>query len=56
MEQRKRILLIGANGHLGQYLAQHLIKHFYVVALIRSPPTFGINSIYFKIIQGDATR
>lgn len=49
------MLLIGANGFVGQELTKELIKHFNVKALIRSPPKFGINSIFLKFANGDAS-
>ena len=56
MEGRKKVLLIGANGFVGQELTKELIKHFHVKALIRSAPKFGINSIFLKFANGDATN
>lgn len=56
MEGRKKVLLIGANGFIGQELTKGLIKHFHVRALIRSAPKFGINSIFLKFVDGDATN
>lgn len=55
MEARKLVLLIGANGFIGQELAKELIKHFRIRALIRSAPKFGINSIFLQFVNGDAT-
>lgn len=56
MEGKKRVLLIGANGFVGQHLTKELIKHFHVRALIRSAPKFGINSIFLQFANGDATN
>jgi len=56
MENRKHVLLLGANGFVGQELTKELIKHFHVRALIRGPPKFGINSIFLKFVNGDASN
>lgn len=56
MEGKKNVLLIGANGFVGQEVTKHLIKQFAVKALIRSAPKFGINSIFLKFVDGDATN
>lgn len=51
---RKKILLIGTNGSIAHHLLPLLLKHYEVHCLIRSPATFGINSIFLKFIEGDA--
>jgi putative NADH-flavin reductase len=56
MEDKQKVLLIGANGFIGQELTKELIKHFHVKALIRSAPKFGINSIFLKFVNGDASN
>jgi nucleoside-diphosphate-sugar epimerase len=56
MEDRKNVLLIGSTGNIGQNLAKKLIKKYNVYCLIRSNPNFGINSIFLKFIDGDATK
>jgi nucleoside-diphosphate-sugar epimerase len=56
MEGKKGVLLIGANGFVGQDLTQELIKHFKVTALIRSSPKFETNSPFLKFVNGDATN
>jgi nucleoside-diphosphate-sugar epimerase len=56
MESRKKVLLIGSNGLIGKHICRVLVKNFFVIALIRSPPKFGINSIFLKFVEGDATN
>lgn len=48
-------MLLGANGFVGQEVTKELIKDFHVKALIRSAPKFGINSIFLKFVNGDAS-
>jgi len=47
---RKKIVVIGANGSISQSLVTKLIKHFEVYCVTRSAPSFGINSIFLKFI------
>ncbi len=56
MEDRKNVLLIGSTGKIGQQLVKKLIQKYNVFCLIRSNPNFGINSIFIKFIDGDATN
>lgn len=53
----KRILLLGATGHLGKVLTDCLIKHnYYVVALVRNPQKVSNKYNELKIIKGDLTN
>lgn len=54
MIERKRIVVVGANGHISKEIIPLLLKHYEVHSLIRSPPSFAINSIFLKFIEGDA--
>lgn len=51
---RKKVVVIGANGSISQVLVTKLIKNFEVWCVTRSPPSFGINSIFLKFVEGDA--
>ncbi|CAM6005147.1 unnamed protein product [Sphagnum balticum] len=46
-----KILLVGANGNIGKELTKFLIKYYEVYCLIRSAPTFAINSIFLRLIS-----
>lgn len=50
---RKKVVVVGANGNLAKQLIPLLIKHYEVHCLVRSPPSFGINSIFLRFVEGD---
>ena len=53
----KRILLLGATGHLGKVLMKSLLKEGYeVVALVRSSSKVTISDRHLKVIPGDVTK
>ncbi|MBP6882542.1 MAG: NAD(P)H-binding protein [Candidatus Levybacteria bacterium] len=53
----KRILLLGATGHLGKVLTKILLKEgFQVVALVRSSSKVTISDEHLKVITGDVTN
>jgi nucleoside-diphosphate-sugar epimerase len=54
MMDRKKVVVIGSNGALANALIPKLIKQFEVTALIRSPSSFGLNSIFYREFNGDA--
>ncbi len=51
---RKKVVVVGANGNLAKELIPLLIKNYEVHSLIRSAPSFGINSIFLRFVEGDA--
>lgn len=54
MMDRKKVVVVGANGNLAKELIPLLIKNYEVHSLVRSPPSFAINSIFLRFIEGDA--
>ena len=54
MMERKKIIVVGANGNISKEIIPLLIKNYDVYCLVRSPPSFAINSIFLKFIEGDA--
>lgn len=52
--ERKRIIVVGANGNISKQIIPLLLKHYEVHCIVRSPPSFAINSIFLKFIEGDA--
>jgi len=53
----RRVLLLGATGHLGVVLAKILLKEGYqVVALVRSSSKVAISDQHLKVITGDVTK
>jgi nucleoside-diphosphate-sugar epimerase len=51
---RKKIIVVGANGAIAREIIPILIKNYDVYVLARSVPEFGINSMFLKFIEGDA--
>lgn len=56
MENKKHILLIGLNGKIGQKIVPCAIKEYFVHCMINTAPKIALNSIFFKVIDGDATN
>jgi nucleoside-diphosphate-sugar epimerase len=54
MTERKKIIVVGANGNVARQIIPLLIKNYEVYCLTRSPPSFAINSIFLRFIEGDA--
>lgn len=50
MEQRKKVVVVGANGNVSREIIPLLIKKYEVYSVVRSPPEFAINSIFLKFI------
>ena len=44
------------NGRIGQTVVESAVKKCFIHCLIRSAPKIALNSIFFKIIDGDATN
>lgn len=47
---RKKIIVVGANGNISKIIIPLLIKNYEVHCLIRSAPSFAINSIFLRFI------
>ena len=56
MEDKKSMALIGGNGPVGEAIVKYGIKKFFVHMLLKEAPTFGINSIFLKMIDGDPMK
>jgi nucleoside-diphosphate-sugar epimerase len=54
MIERKKIVVVGANGNISKEIIPLLVKNYEVHCLTRSVPSFAINSIFLKFIEGDA--
>ena len=44
------------NGRIGQKIVPAGIKEFFVHCMLNSAPKLALNSIFFKVIEGDATN
>jgi nucleoside-diphosphate-sugar epimerase len=54
MMERKKLIVVGANGNIARQIIPLLIKNYEVYCLTRSPASFAINSIFLRFIEGDA--
>lgn len=50
MMDRKKVIVIGANGTIARQIIPLLIKNYEVYCLTRSPASFAINSIFLRFI------
>lgn len=50
MMERKKVIVVGANGTIARQIIPLLIKNYEVYCLTRSPASFAINSIFLRFI------
>ena len=54
MQERKNVMVVGANGNISKEIIPLLLKNYEVFPVVRSPPEFAINSIFLHFVEGDA--